>query len=227
MADTNIDPTVKALFDANVHLGHRKNRLHPKARNYIYKIINGSAIIDLSKTADQLNTAKKVLSDAAKEKKSLLVVATKRIISQYTADLCKEKNIFYITTKWPPGLLTNFDTIMKNVKKLIKLEEDKKSGAWDKFVKHEIMKLDKEIAKLKKVYGGVATLGKKPDLIFLIDSKHEKNALDEAKKNNIPVVAVIDTNSNPQDVTYPIVANDDSASSLEYLVKDLLNAYVS
>jgi len=225
MEVTNIDPVVQALFNASVHLGHRKNRLHPKARNYVYKIVNGTAIIDLGKTAAQLQIAKKVLGDCAKDKKTLLVVATKKIINQFVSDLCLANNIFHVNTKWPPGLLTNFETIMKNVKKLTKMEEDKKGGAWDKFVKHEIMKLDKEIAKLRKVYGGIVGLEKRPDLILLIDTKHEKNTLLEAKINNIPIIAILDTNSNPDLVEYPIVANDDSASSLEYLVKELINSY--
>ncbi len=177
MDKTNIDPTVVELFKANVHLGHRKNRLHPKAKKYIYKMVNGTGIIDLTQTAVQFDKAKKYIRELAKENKQILVVATKRIISPFITEFCDKNNIFYLASKWPPGLLTNFDTIMKNVKKLNKLEDDKKNGAWDKFVKHEVVKLEKEIFKLKKIYKGIIKLEKKPDVLLIVDIKHEKNAL--------------------------------------------------
>jgi len=218
---------IEELFKANVHLGHRKNRLHPRAKRFVYQIINKTTIIDLTQTLDQIDKSKKFLNELAKENKKVLIVATKKVISQMIGKFCAENNLFYINIKWPPGLLTNFETIFKNVKKLIKLEEDKKSGAWNKYVKHEIFKLEKEITKLKKIYAGILGMTKKPDLIFTVDIKKEKNALLEAKRMNVPIMAITDTNSNPDLVDYPIVANDDSASSLEYLIKDLLNSYIN
>src|SRR3989339_459998 len=198
MDKESIDPIIEELFKANVHLGHKKNRIHPKAKKYIYKMINGTGIIDLSQTAIQFASAKKYLKELAKENKLLLVVATKKIIGNYVAEYCDKNNIFYITSKWPPGLLTNFETIMKNVKKLNKLEDDKKNNAWEKFVKHEVVKLEKEIFKLKKIYKGITKLEKKPDALLIIDIKHEKNAVKEAKGNLLPIIAISDTNSNPE-----------------------------
>jgi small subunit ribosomal protein S2 len=226
MTQNTKDKEVELLFKANAHLGHRKNRLHPKARKYVYKIVNNTTIIDLPQTVEQLETATNRLTEAAKEGDNLLVVATKRLASPIVSKICAENKIPYITTKWLPGLLTNFDMIMKNVKKLNQMEKDNQDGSWDKFVKHEIVKMKKEMGKLKKFYGGIAEVTKKPDMMLLIDIRREKNALKEAKQNHIPTVAILDTNSNPNTVDYPIVANDDSTSSLEYLIQKLLKSYI-
>ena len=128
---------IEKLFEAGAHLGHKKNRLHPKARKYVYKMVNGVAVIDLTITAEQLHNAKEYLKDAAKSGKKLLVVGTKRVASQFVQDYCKERGIPHITTKWMPGLLTNFETLSKNTKKMIDYEAGKADGSWDQFVKHE------------------------------------------------------------------------------------------
>ncbi len=214
------------LFQAGVHLGHKKNRLHPKAKKFIYKIINGIAIIDLTTTAKSLNKIKEFLKDELKKGKKILVVATKKIISQYAAQLCQENKVSYITTKWLPGLLTNFETIINNVKKLKQLQQEKEEGIWDKYPKHERVKLNKNFLRLKKLYGGLVDLEKRPDLLLIVDIKKEKNALNEAKKTGIPTIAIVDTNSNPDLVEYPIVANDDSASSLQFLLSKIISAVI-
>lgn len=218
---------VEKLFAAGSHLGHKKNRLHPKARKYVYKIVNGVAVIDLTKTAAQLVEAKKFLNAASKEGKKLLVVGTKRVSSQHIQDICKTQNISYITTKWMPGLLTNFETISKNVKKMNDLENQKNDGTWEQYVKHERTKLGKELNRLKRLYAGIADMKKRPDVLFIVDIKREKNALKEAKQNNIPVVAITDTNTNPDTVEYPVVANDDSPTSSQYVISTILEAYNS
>lgn len=217
---------IEKLFKAGVHLGHKRNRLHPKARKYVYKMINGTAVIDLTQTVKQLNKAKEILQQAAKDNKKILVVATKKIVNQFVTEICTAKKIPFITQKWPSGLLTNFEMIMKNVKKMKSLEEGKTNGTWDKFVKHERTKLSKELYKLNKFYFGLSLLDKKPDLILLLDLKKEKNALTEAKKHNIPVIAAIDTNANPETVNFPIMINDDSGTSVQLVMKELLDAYV-
>jgi len=217
---------IEKLFKAGVHLGHKRNRLHPKARKYVYKMINGTAVIDLTQTLKQLNKAKEILQQASKDNKKILVVATKKIVNQYVAELCTAKKIPFITQKWPSGLLTNFEMIMKNVKKMKSLEEGKVNGSWDKFVKHERTKLTKELYKLNKFYFGLSLLDKKPDYILILDLKKEKNALTEAKKHNIPVIAAIDTNANPETVNFPVMINDDSGTSVQLIMKELLDAYV-
>lgn len=217
---------VEQLFLLKAHLGHRKNRLHPKARKYVYKIVNGVAIIDLTKTVEELEKAKEYIFDTMKQGKLPLIVATKKIISTLMSKLAEESKIPYITNKWLPGLLTNFDTIMKNVKKLIRMEEEMKTGAWNKFIKHEKIKLEKEVYKLRKLYSGIINLVKKPDLLIIVDIKKEKNALKEAQQNSIKTIAILDTNSNPDEVDFPIMANDDSFGSLEYLTKELIEPYI-
>lgn len=216
---------IERLFNAGVHLGHKKNRLHPKARKYVYKIINGTAVIDLTKTLAQINAAQNFMKKEAADGKKLLVVATKKTVSQFVGELCKEKEIPYITVKWMPGLLTNFETLMKNVKKMNELEDAKTRGEWDQFVKHERTKLSKELNRLKKLYAGLSKLEKKPDVMFIVDVRKEKNALTEAQKNEIPVVALLDTNANPDLVKFPVVGNDDSAAAAQIVIKDIIESY--
>lgn len=218
---------VQTLFEAELHLGHKKNRLHPRARKYVYRIDNGVSIIDLTQTVPQLNAAKEFIATLKEENKVLLVVATKKVVSQVVAEFCKTHSISYLTTKWLPGLLTNFETLAKNIKKLNDLKAAEAQGDWGSLAKHEIVKLKKQIAKLEKFYGGINTLVKHPDALFIIDTKKENNAVVEAAKTKIPVVAITDTNTDPSTVTYPIVANDDSPKSIEYLIADLLKPYTT
>lgn len=218
---------IERLFNAGVHLGHKKNRLHPKARKYIYKMVNGTAVIDLTITLQQIEAAQNFMKEQAKAGKNLLVVATKKTVSQFVDEICKEHNIPSITVKWMPGLLTNFETLMKNVKKMNELEEAKTKGEWDKFVKHERTKFSKELYRLNKLYSGLSKMEKRPDVMFIVDVKKEKNALNEAQKNNIPVVALLDTNANPDTATYPVVGNDDSANAAQIVIKDIIEAYAT
>lgn len=216
---------VQTLFEAELHLGHKKNRLHPRARKYVYRIDNGVSIIDLTQTVPQLNAAKEFIAKLKEENKVLLVVATKKVAAQVVAGFCKTHSLSYLTTKWLPGLLTNFETLAKNIKKLNDLKAAEAQGDWGALAKHEIVKLKKQITKLEKFYGGISTLIKHPDALFIIDSKKESNAVIEAAKTKIPVVAITDTNTDPSSVTYPIVANDDSPKSIEYLIAELLKPY--
>lgn len=216
---------VGTLFEAELHLGHKRNRLHPRARKYVYRIDNGVSIIDLTQTVPQLQKAKEFIKQLKEENKVLLVVATKKVANQVVSDFCKANSLSYITTKWLPGLLTNFETLAKNIKKLNDLKAAEAQGDWGALAKHEIVKLKKHVAKLEKFYGGISTLTKHPDALFIIDSKKENNAVVEAAKSKIPVVAITDTNTDPNTVTYPIVANDDSPKSIEFLMNDLLKPY--
>lgn len=222
---TNLDKKIEELFEASVYLGHRKNKVHPKSKKYIYRFENGVSIIDLRKTVEAIDKAKKFLQQLKKEGKKILLVITKKISDEKIKNLCEKYQIPSITTKWPAGLLTNFETIIKNIKKLKKMREDKENGQWDKFVKHEKVKLEKKLKKLEKFYGGIVNLEKLPDALLVVDIKKEKNAVKEAKEKNIPLVAIVDTNVNPDEVDYPIPGNDDASSSIEYLVNDLLSVF--
>ena len=218
---------IEKLFEVGAHLGHKKNRLHPKARKYVYKMVNGVAVIDLTITAEQLHNAKAYLMEAAKVGKRLLVVGTKRVASQFVQEYCTKNGIPHITTKWMPGLLTNFETLSKNTKKMIDYELGKADGSWEQFVKHERTKMQKDLNRLKRLYGGIEGMKNKPDILFIIDIKREKNALKEAKQNGIPVIAITDTNTNPDTVDFPVVANDDSPSSAHYVIESILSAYTT
>lgn len=215
----------KQLFELGGHLGHRKSRLHPRARQFVYQIIDGVSIIDLEHTVTQIDAAKKVLTEAAQENKSLLVCATKKAISARAVELATDANVHYITTKWLPGLLTNFNTISKNVKKLIELKRQRDAGEWSKYVKHETVALEKEIHKLERLYSGITMLNKIPDIMLVVDIKREKNAVLEARSSHIPVVAIVDTNCNPDDVQYPIMLNDDTPAAVETVLTELMDAF--
>ncbi len=223
---TDTDVQVQKLFNAGSHLGHKTERVHPKARKFIYRVENGVSIIDLTKTVAQLNEAAKFVYNLGKNNKTLLVVVTKKIAAATVQDLCQKSDIPYITVKWPAGLLSNFDMIMKNVKKLKEMKEAREKGEWEKFVKHEQVKLNKILNRLEKFYGGLVNLEKLPDALFVVDIRKEKNAVKEAKEKSIPTVAIVDTNADPETVNYPIVANDDSLSSIEFLTKHIIESYM-
>lgn len=216
---------VTKLFEADVHLGHRRNRLHPKAKKFVYKMEQGTSIIDLAQTAAQIDAAKKALSEAADEGKSLLVVATKKIASPIVSEMCEAQGITYISTKWMPGLLTNFETVIKNVKKMNEMKAAKEAGEWSELVKHERIRQERRLNRLLRLYRGIANLTRRPDVMFIVDTRREKNAVTEGQATGATIVAVTDTNSNPEDVRYPIVANDDSAKAVEIVIKQVLSAY--
>ncbi len=218
---------VKTLFEAGAHLGHKRSRLHPKAKKYVYRIENSVSIIDLSQTAVQINRAAEYLKSLKKDGKTILVVATKKIASQYVTEQCVKHNIPHITTKWLPGLLTNFETIIKNVKKLNDMRVQKQEGVWNSLTKHERGLLSKRLARLEKLYGGIASLTQRPDALLVVDVRREANSVKEASDVSLPVVGVTDTNANPEQVDYPIVANDDSAESVQALIDILIGAYVN
>jgi small subunit ribosomal protein S2 len=216
---------IEQLFNLGAHLGHRKSRVHPKSYKYIYKVINGVSIIDLTKTVELLNKAKTFMEQQAKEGKSILVVATKKNIAAFTSEICTSHKIPYTTSKWLPGLLTNFDTIIENVKKMEEMKSNRDSGAWDQFVKHERTRMSKELYKLERFYRGLEGMRKRPDMIFIIDVRKEKNALKEAQTYKLPVVAIVDTNANPETVDYPIIMNDDAPEVVQHVLTDLLGIY--
>lgn len=222
---TNLDKKVAELFEAGCHLGHKNNRVHPKARKYIYSVENGVSVIDLTKTVPMLDEAKAFMKDLAKGGKTILVVSTKKIGAGVVSKICTPLGIAHVSLKWPAGLLTNFEMIVKNVKKLEKMKEEKEKGEWNKYVKHEQVQLQKLMNKLQKFYGGILPMKKIPDALLIIDIKKEKNAATEAKAMKIPVIAVVDTNVNPEGIDYPIPGNDDSLTSIEFFAKELIEAY--
>jgi len=225
ITEAQINKVIEKLFHLNAHLGHKKNRLHPRAKKFVYQIIDGTTIIDLVKTVELLEKAKEFLKKLAKENKKIVVVATKKNLSALIKKICQKNNISYLTNKWPAGFLTNFNTLLKNIKKLKKMNEEKQTGQWSQFVKHEQVKLNKILNRLTRLYDGVVNLEKIPDALVIVDSKKEKTALKEACRMRIPVIAIVDTNINPDPISYPIPANDDSLEAVEYLINELISSY--
>ncbi len=162
-----------------------------------------------------------------KEDKKVVFVATKRSAAQIVTTTCVDAGVSFITSKWTSGLITNFDNLMKNVKRMNDMRTAQAAGDWKEFVKHEQTAMAKELNKLTRVYGGIADLTKRPDALVIIDIKKEKNAVKEANMFKIPVIALTDTNTNPDLVQYPIATNDDSPTVVEYFVKELVNAYAA
>lgn len=221
--DTQND--LKSLFEMGAHLGHKKSRLHPQARKNVYQIINKTSIIDLTRTVEQLESAKKYMAEVASEGKTILVVGTKKTAAPFVKKYCSEHTLPFVSSKWLPGLLTNFSMIMGNVKKLKSLRETLASDEAQELVKHERTQMQKQISKLERLYAGLESLSAKPEVMVIIDIKKESNAVKEAHEYRIPVVALVDTNADPQDATYPVVANDDDSEVVTYIMTQILEAY--
>ncbi len=226
---------VKELLEKGAYFGHKISRTNPKVLPYIYKPQNGIYLIDLFKTKAAIEAAMNALLQAGKAEETLLVVGTKRIIKEFLAATGKERSIFYVSEKWVGGFFTNFDEIRKNVKKVNQMISDRDSGALNSMIKHERAKLEKTLNKLHHIYEGVLTMETVPDNILIIDVKKEKNALAESikykeqrvleGKKPLAIFGIVDTNSDPTVIDYPIVINDDSSPALEYAVSHLLDAY--
>ena len=204
---------IKQLLEAGVHLGHKTLRWNPKMKQYIFGEKNSIHIIDLTQTVDfiksALNRVHKVISTGGK----LLIVSTKKQASEQVSDLAKETNQYYVNYRWLGGMLTNWNTIQNSIKRLKKLE-DQLSKENLGFTKKEILKFGKEKEKLKRSLGGISDMKKTPDIIFIIDTNIESLAVAEAKKLGIPIIAVLDTNSDPTGIDFPIPGNDDARRSI-------------
>ena len=204
---------IKQLLEAGVHLGHKTLRWNPKMKKFIFGEKNSIHIIDLTQTVDFINNAlsnvHKVIASGGK----LLVVSTKKQASEQVSDLAKETNQFYVNYRWLGGMLTNWNTIQNSIKRLKKLNEQLSKENLG-FTKKEILKFGKEKEKLQRSLGGISEMKKIPDLIFIIDTNIESLAVAEAKKLNIPIIAVLDTNSDPTGIDYPIPGNDDARRSI-------------
>ena len=213
---------IKQLLEAGVHLGHKTLRWNPKMRKYIFGEKNSIHIIDLTQTVDFIKSAltqvHKVISNGGK----LLVVSTKKQASEQISDLAKDTGQYFVNYRWLGGMLTNWNTIQNSIKRLKKLEEQLSKENLG-FTKKEILKFGKEKEKLQRSLGGISQMKKTPDLIFIIDTNIESLAVAEAKKLGIPIIAVLDTNSDPTGIDYPIPGNDDARRSINLYCELLKN----
>ena len=206
--------TIRELLEAGAHFGHRTMRWNPKMAPYIYGSRNGIHIIDLTQTAILLNEATRILREVAKKRGKILFVCTKKQGSDAIKELAEANNQFYVNHKWLGGMLTNWKTISQSIKKIRFIEsqlEDENS----KLLKKEIVVLNKQKEKLIDNLGGIRSMGTLPDLLFVVDTVKESLAVNEAKSLGIPVMAIIDTNSNPDVIDYPIPGNDDSIKAIQ------------
>ena len=217
---------MKQLLEAGVHFGHQTKRWDPKMAEYIYQARNGIHIIDLQKTSKKIDEAYAFIKEVAEEGKDILFVGTKKQAQECVKEAALKSNMFYVDQRWLGGMLTNFKTIRKRVERLNKLEEMQEDGTFDVLPKKEVAALKNEMEKLEKNLGGIKEMTRMPGAMFVVDPKNERIAVLEAKKLNIPIVGLIDTNCNPEDVDYPIPGNDDAIRAVKLITDVMANAII-
>jgi small subunit ribosomal protein S2 len=209
---------VKDLLNAGVHFGHLTRKWNPNMAPYIYMERNGIHIINLYKTSAKIEEAQEALKKIAASGRKILFVATKKQAKDIVADKAKNVNMPYITERWPGGMLTNFVTIRKAVKKMAAIDRMKKDGTFETLSKKERLQVDRLRAKLEKNLGSITDMSRLPGALFVVDIKREHIAIKEARKLKIPIFAMVDTNSDPREVEYVIPANDDASKSIEKIL---------
>jgi len=212
------------LLDAGVHFGHLKKKWNPKMLPYIFAEKKGIHIIDLNKTVEGLQEAAAALKSIAKSGKKVMLVATKKQAKEIVSDCAKRVNMPYVTERWLGGMLTNFNTVRKSVKKMQSIEKMLNDGSIDNLTKKERLTLTRDKDKMEKVLGGIAQISRVPAALFMVDIGHEHIALAEAKRLNITTFGMVDTNSDPNKVDYAIPANDDATKSIAIIVNYLTAA---
>jgi small subunit ribosomal protein S2 len=217
---------VKELLDAGVHFGHLTRRWNPNMAPYIYMERNGIHIINLYKSAAKMQEAGEALAKIAASGRKILFVATKKQAKEIVAEQAEKANMPYITERWPGGMLTNFVTIRKAVKKMASIDRMKKDGTFNSLSKKERLQVDRLRAKLEKNLGSISDMSRLPAALFVVDTTREHIAIKEAQKLNIPIFAMVDTNSDPREVDYLIPSNDDASKSISKVVSYVADAIV-
>jgi small subunit ribosomal protein S2 len=220
MSRTNFEE----LLEAGVHFGHLKRKWNPAMAPYIFMERNGIHIIDLEKTATKIEEAASAMKHIARSGKKILFVATKKQAKEIVAEKVKQVNMPYVTERWPGGMLTNFPTIRKAVKKMGSIDKMAVDGTFSNLSKREKLQVTRQRAKLEKNLGSIADLTRLPSALFVVDVSKEHIAVREAKRLGIPVFAMVDTNSDPSDIDFPIPANDDASKSISLIVEILCKA---
>jgi len=217
-------PTYKEMLDAGVHFGHMKRKWNPKMAQYIFAEKKGIHIIDINKTLTELEKSAKAMKELAKANKKIIFVATKKQARDVVKKAAESVNMPYVTHRWLGGMMTNFTTIRKSIKKMEKIDSMLKDKTLTSITKKERLTLSREKEKLYRVLGGIDKLNRLPSAMFIVDIGQEHLAVDEATKLNIRTFAMVDTNVNPNHVDFPIPANDDSTKSIEIITNYLVNA---
>ena len=218
---------VKDLLEAGVHFGHQTRRWNPKMKPYIFGERNGIYIIDLGKTARLFRDAEQFVMQLAAEGRTLLFVGTKRQAQDAIAEEAQRCGMYYINQRWLGGLLTNFTTIQKSLARLRDLEAMETDGRYDALSKKEIARLDKEKRRLQKNLDGIRHMDRLPDVVFIVDTKHEQIAVDESRKLKIPIIGIVDTNCDPDQVDYAIPGNDDALRAIRLFASRIADAVLA
>ena len=218
--------TVKQLLEAGAHFGHQTSRWHPRMKKYIFTKRNGIHIIDLEQTASGLDSACHFIQDLVAEGGSILFVGTKKQAQEAIEEEAKRCGMHYVNQRWIGGVLTNFATIQARIDYLVRLEDQQSRGEFNRLPKKEALKLEKKILHLNRLMGGFKEMTSLPGALFIVDPTKEKIALAEAKRVGIPVVAIVDTNCNPDDVDYPIPANDDAVRAIRLVCNKIADSVI-
>ena len=226
MASVPANITMKSLLEAGVHFGHQKRRWNPKMRRYIFTHRNGIHIIDLQKTLRMLEEAAAYVSDVAAEGKKILMVGTKKQAQDTIVNESKRANAYYITTRWLGGTLTNFKTIQSRIDHLVELETQQAKGEFSSYTKKEALKREASIARLNRYLGGIKEMTEMPGALFVIDIGKEAIAVAEARRVGIPIVALVDSDCDPDLIDYPIPGNDDAIRSIRLVTGRITNAII-
>ena len=218
--------TMKQLLEAGVHFGHHTRRWNPKMSEYIYTERNGLYIIHLAKTVDKIDEAYAYAKEVAASGKNILFVGTKKQAADAIKEEAERCGMYYVNVRWPGGMMTNFKTIKKSINRLNTLTKMSEDGTFDMLPKKEAAALNKEMLDLEKNYGGIKTMTELPAAVFIVDTKKEANAVKEAKKLGIPVIAIVDTNCDPDDADYIIPGNDDAIRAIKLISSVLADAVI-
>ena len=219
--------TMKQLLEAGVHFGHHTRRWNPKMSEYIYTERNGLYIIHLAKTVDKIDEAYAYVKEVAASGKNILFVGTKKQAADAIKEEAERCGMYYVNVRWPGGMMTNFKTIKKSINRLNTLTKMSEDGTFDMLPKKEAAALNKEMLDLEKNYGGIKTMTELPAAVFIVDTKKEANAVKEAKKLGIPVIAIVDTNCDPDDADYIIPGNDDAIRAIKLIAGALADAVIA
>ena len=215
---------MKQLLEAGVHFGHQTRRWNPKMAEYIFTERNGIYIIDLQKTVKKVEEAYSFIRDVAADGGSVLFVGTKKQAQEAIREEAERTGMYFVNARWLGGMLTNFKTIKKRIDRLFQLKKMREDGTMDLLPKKEVIKLNLEEEKLEKFLGGIKEMKDLPSAIFIVDPRKEKNAIAEAHRLGIPIVAIVDTNCDPEEVDYPIPGNDDAIRAVKLIVSTMGNA---
>ena len=218
--------SMKQLLEAGVHFGHQTRRWNPKMAPYIFTERNGIYIIDLQKTVKKVDEAYNFLRDVAESGETILFVGTKKQAQEAVKDEAIRSGMFYVNERWLGGMLTNFQTIQKRIKRLCELEEMEENGTFEVLGKKEVLSLRHEMERLQKFLGGIKTMNKLPGALFIIDPRKERIAVAEAHKLGIPIVATVDTNCDPDEIDYVIPSNDDAIRAVKLLTARMADAVI-